>query len=228
MKRCEVNCSCTMEIQETEERNACVPENYGEIRNLIFAKLINTHAHMEQLADLPNRAVLDLSLIFYFFRDNDPDGEEIPVTNAMLQQWEVDDSRIFSDAMMNTRNIMGESIRPLKEVIDDLLKDLSPETDASGDDRLPMYVLTNLWKRNGAICILYGDAVKELAETLDSDLYVIPSSIHEMILVPAEQGVSREELDTLIREINETELAKEDVLSDHSYYFSRKLEHLVM
>lgn len=228
MKRCEVNCSCRLNIQETEEQSGIIPEKYGEICNLIFAKLINTREHMDLLADLPNRAVLDLSLIFYFFRDNDPEGEEIPVTNAMLQRWGVDDARIFTDAMLNTRNIMGECIRPLKEVIEDLLKGLSPEMDASGDDRLPMYVLTNLWKRNGAICILYGDAVKELADTLDSDLYVIPSSIHEMILVPAEQGISREELDTLIREINETELAKDDVLSDHSYYFSRQLEHLVM
>lgn len=228
MKTCEMNCSCTMENRETEGEKKEVPVGYREIRNLIFAKLINTRENEELLSGLPSKPVLDMSLIFYYFRDNDPEGEEVLVTNEMMRSWEVGMHAVFEDAMLNTRNIMGESIRPLKDVIEELLKGLSTDTGPSRNEELPMYVLTNLWKRNGAVCILYGDIVKELADMLGSDLFVIPSSIHEMILVPAKGGVSRQELDQLIREINETELLKEDVLSDHSYYFSRQLEHLVM
>ena len=200
-----------------------------EVNDFVFAKLVNTESNLDLLAGIPHRPMLDLSLIYYLFEDNDPDKEEILLTKEMLYRMNTDEEELFDEAMLNTRNIMGESIRPIIDVIRDMMRNISLEIDCyDGNDRLPMYVFTNLWKRNGAICMLYDDALQELSDFLDSDLFVIPSSVHEVVLVPAENGVSRKELDSMICHVNSSELNPEDILSDHAYYYSRQLQHLIM
>lgn len=227
MKVCEMNYSCSSEIIELETEGECqtewsIPAEYYEVHDRIFAKLINTEKNADLLEKIPNEPVLDLSLVFYLFRDNDPDGEEILVTEEMLDNWKVDYFQVFEDAMANTRSIMGESVRPLRDLIGEMLRDSKIDIDLCEEDEvMPMYVMTNLWRRNGAVCVLFKETVKELADMLDEDLYVIPSSVHEVIIVPAEKGVCRKDLDQMIREINKSELDSRDVLSDHAYYFSR-------
>lgn len=223
-----MNYSCSGEIfeLETDEMSRAkwsAPMEYHEVRSQIFAKLVNTEKNAKLLTGIPNEPVMDLSLVFYLFRDNDPDGEEILVTEEMLDMWKVDYFQVFEDAMKNTRNIMGESLRPLRDLISEMLKDTRIEIDlCEEDEAMPMYVMTNLWRRNGAVCMLFKETIRELADLLEEDLYVIPSSIHEVILVPAEKSVCRKDLDEMIREINQSELDPCDVLSDHAYFFSRK------
>ncbi len=233
MKVCEVNYSCSVGISaknaNVEREQWPIPSEYSEVRDLIFAKLINTERNKELLYKLPNEPVLDLSLVFYFFRNNDPDDEELLVTDEMLDLWKVDYFQLFEDAMKNTKNVMGETIRPLRELIGDMLKDIEVDLDfKEEDEKMPMYVMTNLWKRNGAVCVLFWDTLRELAAMLEHDLFIIPSSIHEVIIVPATEDVTREALDKMIREVNASELEAEDVLSDHAYFFSRKIGHIEM
>lgn len=85
-----------------------------------------------------------------------------------------------------------------------------------------MYVLSNNMKVNGAACLLYQDMLRELAEELDKDLYILPSSIHEVILVPVTYGCSKNDLGRMVREVNETQVADEEVLSDMVYVYSRE------
>ena len=227
MKVCEVNYSmsgCVYETEQKEEKLETKEEllatEYHDVRNLIFAKLINTERNKSLLETLPHEPVLDLSLVFYLFRNNDPSDEELIISNEMLKNWKVDYFQVFEDALSNTRQIMGASIRPLRDLIKDMIQNISFEIDLDEEeDVMPMYVLTNHWKRNGAVCILFWDKVAELAEQLGSDLLVIPSSIHEVILIPDGPGISEEELNQLIRSVNESELSPADVLSDHAYRF---------
>ena len=235
MKLREMNYSLSTCVYETEqsreEQEITDPMavEYRKLQHLIFAKLVNTEKNKCLLEKVPHEPMLDLSLVFYMYRNNDPDDEEILITNEMLKQWKVDYFQLFEDAFSNTRQVMGASIRPLRDMIGDMIKDISFDVDLTEDeDAMPMYVLTNLWKRNGAVCILFWDMVMDLAEKLESDLLVIPSSIHEVILIPEGQGIEGEELDRLIRSVNETELNLNDVLSDHAYRFPRKEGHLVM
>lgn len=235
MKLCEVNCSMSACVYEAEQKGGLgegtdpMTAEYQQVRNLIFAKLINTERNRKLLETVPNEPVLDLSLVFYLFRNNDPDDEEVLITNSMLKKWKVDYFQVFEDALSNTRQIMGACIKPLKEMIEEMIKGISFDMDLKEEeDVMPMYVLTNLWKRNGAVCVLFWDMVMDLADSLQSDLLVIPSSIHEVILIPEGKGISGEELNELIRSVNESELNPQDVLSDHAYRFPRSAGHMVM
>ena len=86
---------------------------------------------------------------------------------------------------------------------------------------VPMYVLSNKSRINGASCILYKDILKDFAMVVDKDLYVLPSSIHEVILLPSDGTQESEQLKEMVREINQSQVEKEEVLSDSVYYYRR-------
>lgn len=220
---------CEVSYRYAEDSKDQLFPDYPSVETDIFAKLINTKEHLNELAQIPNQSVLDLSLIAYCFEDNDPDKAEIPVTAEMLKRWKIPEEKLFEDAIRNTRSLMGEKVCPMKEVINELLGSLDPLCPEFEEEQpMPMYVFSNLWRWNGALCMLFSDTLQKLADMLESDLYVIPSSIHEVILVPVGQGICRGELDNMVREINRTELKPEEVLSDHTYMFLRKLGKVIL
>ncbi|MBQ1392808.1 MAG: hypothetical protein IIY81_04590 [Lachnospiraceae bacterium] len=102
-------------------------------------------------------------------------------------------------------------------VADELMKDLM-----KAKEQISMYVLTNRQRMNGAACLLYDHIIEDFAKEMQKDLYILPSSIHEVILIPAINGMSREELTEMVKEVNKDEVDDIDVLSDHTYYFSRE------
>ena len=83
-----------------------------------------------------------------------------------------------------------------------------------------MYVLTNMTSCNGAGVMFCGELLEKIQTKLDSDYYLLPSSIHEVIIVPDEGGYDREELDAMVQTINAAEVDPRDRLADHVYYYS--------
>ena len=105
----------------------------------------------------------------------------------------------------------------------------SPEVVAEGllkevreaEDAVEMYVLTNKQKMNGASCILYEHILNDFANQKNKDIYILPSSVHEVILVPVAEDIDRTELSRMVRDVNRNELEEGDVLSDRVYYYDR-------
>jgi len=90
----------------------------------------------------------------------------------------------------------------------------------------PMLVLTNNSRLHGATTLLYPHLLSEISERLNQDLYLLPSSIHEVLLVPADLIGDRQELDLMVQEVNKDHVARDEVLSDHAYFYSRKRNSL--
>ena len=105
------------------------------------------------------------------------------------------------------------------EPVDWLCDDFSP---------IPMYVLTNACKLHGSACILYEDLLVLISQKINNDFYIIPSSIHEVLLIPAENATSYDELSSMVREINSTQVSREEILSDHVYFYSRHTHKITM
>ncbi len=91
---------------------------------------------------------------------------------------------------------------------------------------MDMYVLTNTSRNFGAACITYPGVLKEFAREHNSDFYIIPSSVHEVILILGEQ-MSVEEMNLMVEEVNEREVDSIDVLSNHVYQYKRELEEII-
>ena len=90
------------------------------------------------------------------------------------------------------------------------------------NEEFPMYVLTNSYRSYGASCMLYDGLLMKFARHIEADLYVVPSSVHEIILIPVDGDVTKEGLDEMVRNVNSTELSKEEILSDTAYLFTRE------
>ena len=113
----------------------------------------------------------------------------------------------------------------MEEVISDLVKqsEFTDSQQLEEDVRdVPMYVLSNKTKIHGAACILYENVVKDFADYLNRDIFILPSSVHEVILVPSQGAQKAQNLVEMVREVNETQVEEEEILSDSVYYFSRE------
>ena len=97
-------------------------------------------------------------------------------------------------------------------------------------DQLEMYVLSNKLKIHGATSIVYPGLLEDIAERLCSDLIIIPSSIHEVLIIPESYIDSQDNLppdyESMIREVNETQLTDDEVLGDCVYHYRRDTKTL--
>ena len=92
-------------------------------------------------------------------------------------------------------------------------------------EEIPMFVITNDLKLNGAASIYYSDVLEKIAEKLRDDLYILPSSIHEVIAIPSKYG-DLESLSTMVKEVNSTQVAEEEQLSDNVYLYTASTKEL--
>ena len=91
------------------------------------------------------------------------------------------------------------------------------------DDMAPhIYILSNQYRINGAATLLYEGLIQELADRMNCNFYVLPSSIHELLLIPDANGKSLEGLSRMVKDINENHVKEEEILSDRAYYYNRE------
>ena len=143
--------------------------------------------------------------------------------------WGVDEDELFKIALLNTQRLFRGSVMSMASVMMDLLSDRMDDEYSSeffdmvvSEDMVPMYVCSNNQKLNGAGVILYKDLLKQFAEKTGSDFYILPSSIHETLLVPVSDQMEVEALRSMVREVNATQVAPEEVLSDNVYIYRRE------
>lgn len=115
------------------------------------------------------------------------------------------------------------SNRTIEEIVDKMMQEVK-----AGKGELSMYVLSNHSRNHGAACILYQNVIKNFSEFLHKDVYILPSSVHEVILIPAEEADYGEKLSEMVREVNRTELDEEEILSDNVYFYSREKQEILL
>ena len=201
-------------------------QDFEKVKEKLCFRLVNREKNREQLEKVPYIPILDLAICFYYaFDEAGVDNGMIPIYRSHLDNWKVTDRDLLEIAVKNTPRLFpGETI-PMEDVLGDALQELPEEVRREFLRKVSMMILTNSRKTYGACSILYPGMLEQLAERIGGDYYMIPSSVHEFLLVPREREQDREELKKMIAEVNRTELPPEEVLSDHLYlYCSRERE----
>lgn len=203
----------------------------------IFYRLVNYGKNEELLRESPHIRYLDLAVTFHYLLNSEAEGiESFRITNHMAKLWQLSPQRLYEKAKNNTAKLFPGLIRPMHEILMDLIEhnpltvpDSSFEKSLyAKDDMSMMYVLSTQNGINGATAVLYPELMAEFASRLESDFYVIPSSIHEMLLVPSRFAPSPDMLREMIEEVNKKEVPIEDILSDTPYFYNRKNGKLKM
>ena len=219
------------EVIDTYERNKINRSidmkfflNYETVRSRIIFKLINTEKNRELLRDVPYIPFHDLSIVFQCLVSEERFGNaSILIHNVHLQLWKVNARELYECALENTPLLQGYELADMNTVLEEMkaLGGIDDEEIEDMQQEVPMYVLSNKSRINGASCILYKDILKDFAMVVDKDLYVLPSSIHEVILLPSDGTQESVQLKEMVREINQSQVEKEEVLSDSVYYYRR-------
>jgi hypothetical protein len=191
---------------------------FAKVKDRIVMRVINYERNLELLAQVPHFRYLDLAIVFYCLLSSDETTQaSILIYNQHLSFWGIDTDTLYECAVVNTPNLLPHEMKDMTSILKDVLGE--DTVDETAD--IPMYVLTNRYHTNGACVILYDQLLKQLADSFDRDLVVLPSSIHEVLLVPVEVSVDLAQYDSMVQEVNETQLADDEVLSNHAYFFSR-------
>lgn len=202
---------------------------FAEAKDNIVFQLVNTEQNREMLAEVPHREFQDLSIIYRWVVKVDAEGiQSTVVKNGLAEQFGVNEEQLFKLAAENTRRIFPPCIKSMNEVLLEMFeKDGMPREIAEmmlGEmpaDRM-MYVISNDRGINGAISMLYEDKLHSLAMELENDLYILPSSVHEVIAVSVDMGEPFE-LAQMVSEINMDQVALEERLSNQVYHYDKDL-----
>ena len=194
-------------------------ENFEAVRGKIYGRLVNTEKNAEVLTDIPNRAFLDLSLIYCVVLSIGEEVGSIMVRNSHMEAWGVSEDDLYREAMSNMETADDAIIKSFTEIMKEMAGDGLPLCP----DSFPMYVLTNRCKVNGAVEITRKDVLEKAAEIMGCDFMVIPSSVHEVLLVPDNRNPKQAaQIAGMVDEVNRTQVAEDEVLSFHVYRYSRR------
>ncbi len=150
----------------------------------------------------------------------------ITINNAMVSSWGVTIDEIDEVSNINTPRLREAEIMNIATFLSKYYGMPLSEAEKANDE-MPMYIVTNDKKLGGAATILYKDTLKSLADNLRDNLVILPSSIHEVLILPARKAGEISEFAQMIQEINSAEVSPEEVLSNHPYVFYRDSEQII-
>lgn len=215
---------------------------FDDQKDKVIFRLISYEKNIEMLKNMPYIRFLDMAITFHCLVNKDEEGiSTLPITNVIMEHWNANESILLKLAMNNTERLLKMRIRRIEEVIMELFesnmerifkgKEVSKENSdyfeqmrvtfeqMQQEEDVEMYVVTNDIGINGATVLLYQESFKEFVRKIGCDVYILPSSIHELIIIPVLENVSPKHFMETVKEVNITQLPYEDVLSDHVYRF---------
>lgn len=199
-------------------------ENYKDVKYQLLARLIRIRDNERFLEEVPHLTFLDLAVVPYFPVTYAPENNGMVfIKNSHLEKWQIKEGKFWKDVLKSTYKAKGYFLYTMEE----FLIDLQGKAELAGVENIPdMYVLTNLTKRFGAMPIYYPEVQAAIYERLGEAYYVLPSSVHELLIVRESQVPDPVILSLwMLRSIDKA-VAKEDILSHSVYKYSAEKKEL--
>lgn len=207
-------------------------EDWSQVKNRLAVKLINRNRNAELLNDVPYRLVLDdLALIAYLVLPKDNSIKNgvighITIRKSHLDQWGKTADELMEIALNNTPNVLPDQVYNMNNLIAEMLGEeeinceniegLNPVTDT-------FLVLSNTEKMYGAAVLLYPNVLKRIANVIQADLYILPSSVHELLLLPVTEKVNCDNLREMVSDVNQSSvISEEEILTNTVYVYRRE------
>lgn len=195
--------------------------NFSDVESHLAYKLINFERNIELLSEVPFERFLDFAVVCYCLVVHPVFGTgSILIKNEHLDYWNVTKETLFSSAKANADSILPCRICSAKD-----------ELAISGMDDIDypvMYMLTNSMNYYGAACMLYSGVLERLSIHMDSDLFILPSSVDEIFIINKDDHYKVEELKEMVEHINKNYVAKECFLSNNVYMYSRETKEILV
>ena len=174
---------------------------------------VGVDMNREMLSDLPHRTMGDIAGIYRIYvGENDLGRGYITINNDMMGRWGVTEEDLNHAAVENSMSVQPARLMSMNSVMSELVGEMGDPMELPEEPGQGLYVLTNKSKQMGAATIFYPDVADKIEALFPNGCYVIPSSIHELLLT-SKDTLPPEDIAAMVREINNTQVATEDLLS---------------
>lgn len=198
--------------------------DFGKIQHRIGFMLINTEKNREMLKRIPCRQFHDLSMIYEIFVGFRKDKVgTVTVTDKMMEHWQKEEEDLYGKAIKNMEIMFPPDIRPMNKLLEKMALDMGTLTALEAADmgkEESIYILTNSEMIQGAGTILYHEMPERIWQFIgNQDYFILPSSVHELLILPVREGIKKEGILQIIREVNRACVPATEFLSDNLYLY---------
>lgn len=204
-------------LSQTPAINVDALKDYGQMKQHLTIQMVGAGSNADKLSTIPHRIMEDMAMVYRFsFGEISGGLASTVVTNQMLENYGITEEQLHQDALDAVQKNDPLSIRNMDEIMYEMTDGFMGSQD---DPQSPIWVATNASRFNGAAVISYPDFMDMASEQLKGNFYILPSSIHEVLMIPDSFGARAQDLKTMVSAVNESEVRAEEKLTDNVYHY---------
>ena len=212
-------------VKEKEQDVKSFITDYEKVKDNTYLRLIPGDSPV--LKNTPHKMIEDMALVVNVHLDSfsDENGRScVVVSTPLMEMYGIDEAQLFADAEKNSLANEPIVFKPLVDMIKDLIS--NDEVPNPEDVGIVTYIATNKSGFQGAAVAGYPDFAEKAAEAIGGSFYMLPSSVHEFILIKDDGRQNAKDLNKMVKNVNETVLEPRDVLSAQCYHYDAKAKVL--
>ena len=206
--------------------------SFDKVKDQLRLKLVNSELNKEQLYMQPHRSFRDLAIVYYLPLQVNGYAASMTVSLALMELWGVDEDELYNTAIENVKHKSDYCIIGIA----DLMKYIAAKSGLNVEDGfcapppdMEMYVATNASRELASNIILNNNMLKEFSDSIHGrDFYILPSSIHDLIFIPATDWADVRRFSEMVKDVNDNELDKEEILSYSVYRYNRDRNSVIV
>ena len=214
---------------------------WEQVKDKIVPRVVGAEMNEELLSERPHTMVADLAVTYHIMLGENSNGTmSIPVTNQLMEHYGVTIEELHEAATTNMPELSPATFKSMNEVMRDMMlpnviEACDGDVEAAKEmieSMMPaenvMYVVSNEQKMHGATSIINPVLMDRIAEQVGDNYFILPSSLHECLVVPREAGMDYKELEAMVKEVNATQVSVADRLSDHVYAYDQIIMRFIL
>lgn len=213
--------------------------DFSRVKDKIAARVVGMENNAKLLAQRPYRQMDDIAVIYCVMLGENAGGVmSVPVTNMLMETWEITKDELHKLALANLPKLTPSTFVSMNELmaemmLPEVMSNMGVDRETAEEmihDMVPpenmMYVLSNKQRLDGAAAILDSEIMHQVQEKIGNDFYILPSSIHEVLVIPADAYMDFRELEAMVKEVNAAQVAPQERLSDHVYRYDGGIQEI--
>lgn len=189
-------------------------EKYENVKDHLVMQMVPIKGNEDMLQTIPHRTVDDMAVVYRVEMAYNQEGAATALlTNQILASFGISEEQLHNDAVKSQAALHPPVLKNMADVMKEMTGGLFDDNES------PMWVATNDGGIQGASVVEIPDFMNQSAEKLGGDFFVIPSSVHEVLFIRDDGSFSKEHLEGMLRDVNASNVAPTDYLSDSLYHY---------
>ena len=210
-------------LGEREQFDLGFLADYSAVKDMLTIEVIGKDQNAEMLQSVPHQEIEDLATVYRIdLGDTENGNATVLITNEMMRNYGLTQDQLHQDALDASQHTMKYNIRSMDEVLMGMAQSMGIEQDQPVMFSSPLYVATTERDMFGAGVLAVPSFFEDAAEKLDGNFYVLPSSVHEILLLPDRFAPEHQLLKEMVQDVNANEVDPKDRLSDNVYHYDAK------